>query len=236
MHDRRKWAAANPCPTGDDLPGVPHHEGIRFLDLDQIDALVNNAQTGAYEALDRALYVTAAQTGMRLGELIALRWRDVNWTASKIHVRSNYVLGVIGTPKTKRSSRSVPMADQVAGELERYFKASGEPADDALVFADPHTNKHLNKAGVLRRMRKALKAAGLDETHRFHDLRHTFGTQMAKAGTPMRTLMEFMGHNDIQTTQRYADYAPGHQDAELVATAFAREAVTVSESVPVNDV
>jgi integrase len=224
MGPRRRWAAVNPC-DGVELPGVPDHVGIRFLALDQVDALVSNAQAGAYEALDRALYITAAMTGMRLGELVALRWRDVDWTASKIHVRSNYVLGKFGTPKSKRSSRSVPMADQVAGELERYFKACGEPADDALTFADPHTQGPLDKAGVLRRMRKALKAAGLDETHRFHDLRHTFGTQMAKAGTPMRTLQEFMGHRDIQTTQRYADYAPGRQDAELVAAAFTREDV-----------
>jgi site-specific recombinase XerD len=47
-------------------------------------------------------------------------------------------------------------------------------------------------------------AAGLDEHHRFHDLRHTFGTAMAAAGVPMRTLQEWMGHRDIQTTQRYA--------------------------------
>jgi integrase len=227
MGPRRGWAVVNPC-DGVELPGVPEHVGIRFLELDQIEALVSNAQTGAYEALDRALYITAAMTGMRLGELIALRWRDVDWTASKIHVRSNYVLGKFGTPKSKRSSRSVPMADEVAGELERYFKTIGEPADNTLTFADPSTNGPLDKAGVLRRMRRALKAAKLDETHRFHDLRHTFGTQMAKAGTPMRSLQEFMGHRDIQTTQRYADYAPGRQDAELVAAAFTREDVAVS--------
>jgi integrase len=71
-------------------------------------------------------------------------------------------------------------------------------------------------------MRKALKAAKLDEAHRFHDLRHTFGTAMAGVGVPMRTQQEWMGHRDIETTQRYADYAPGTRDAELVAAAFSR--------------
>lgn len=56
----------------------------------------------------------------------------------------------------------------------------------------------------------------------FHDLRHTFGTRMAAVGVPMRTLQEWMGHRDIATTQRYADYAPGTHEAELVAAAFAR--------------
>ena len=59
------------------------------------------------------------------------------------------------------------------------------------------------------------------DAHRFHDLRHTFGTTMAAAGVPMRTLQEWMGHRDISTTQRYADYAPGLEDAGLVDVAFA---------------
>ena len=71
-------------------------------------------------------------------------------------------------------------------------------------------------------MRKALEAAQLDERHRFHDLRHTFGTRMAAAGVPLRTLQEWMGHRDIATTQRYADYAPSAREAEMVAAAFAR--------------
>ena len=69
-------------------------------------------------------------------------------------------------------------------------------------------------------MRKALKAARLDESHRFHDLRHTFGTRMAAAGVPMRTLQEWMGHRDISTTQQYADYAPSTQEAAMVQAAF----------------
>jgi len=102
----------------------------------QVEVLVRSAQPGPYEALDRALYRTAAMTGVRDGELIALRWHDVDWSASAIRVRSNYVLNEFGTPKSKRSSRAVPMADQVAGELERYYKACGEPDEQLLVFPD----------------------------------------------------------------------------------------------------
>jgi integrase len=218
---RRRWATWNPC-EGIELPAVPEHDGFRYLELDQLDALVANVQSGPYEALDRALYRTAAMTGLRLGELIALRWREVDWTASAVRVRSNYVCGEFVTPKSRRSTRSVPMADQVAGELDRYYKASGEPADDQLVFPSPKSGGPLDKCAVLRRMRRALKGAGLDERHRFHDLRHSFGTAMAAAGVPMRTLQEWMGHRDIQTTQRYADYAPRTRDAELVAAAFSR--------------
>jgi len=176
----------------------------------------------AEEAIDRAFYITAAMTGLRHGELIALRWRDVDRSVMRVRVRRNYVLGEYGTPKSRRSTRSVPMAAEVGGELDRLFRVSSRRAEDDLVFADPHTGEPLSKAANNRRFRKALKAARLDESHRIHDLRHTFGTRMAAVGTPMRTLQEWMGHRDIATTQRYADYAPSTREAELIAAAFGR--------------
>jgi len=217
--ERKGWVAVN-VARHVDLPGKPHSEEIRFLDPLDVQALAGAACPGPFEALDRGLYLTAAMTGLRQGELVALRWRDVDWTAGRIRVRQNYVLGEFGTPKSRRSTRSVPMADQIAGELDRLYLAAGSPGDDALVFADPHTGGPLDKAAILRRYRRALKAAQLDVAHRFHDLRHTFGTHMAATGVPMRTLQEWMGHRDIDTTQRYADYAPSAHEAAFVEAAF----------------
>ena len=70
----------------------------------------------------------------------------------------------------------------------------------------------------------AFKAAGLDETHRVHDLRHTFGWDAhgRRRRCRSRTLQEWMGHRDLQTTQIYADYAPSSREADMVAGAFAR--------------
>jgi integrase len=221
MGPRRRWATQNPC-VGAELPKIPEHVEIRWLDLEEVDSLINHAQAGDYQQIDRALYRTAAMTGLRQGELIALRWRDVDWIAARIRVRQNYVRGEFGTPKSRRSTRSVPMADEVAGELDRLAKASSSTADDDLVFADPRSGGPLERAAVLRRYRHALKGAKLDQSHRFHDLRHTFGTRMAAAGVPMRTLQEFMGHRDQATTLRYSDYAPSPHEAEMVAAAFGR--------------
>jgi integrase len=221
---QRRWASANPC-EGLELPAVPQSTEIRFLSLDEVDALVENARPGIYRALDRALFLTAAMTGLRKGELLALRWRDVDWPAGRIRVRQNYVRGEFGTPKSRRSTRSVPMADDVGGELERLFQQSRWRGDDDLVFGHPVTGEPLPKANVTRRFRRALRAAGLDEGRVFHDLRHTFGTRMATAGVPMRTLQEWMGHRDLATTQIYADYAPSAREAEMVASAFARGSI-----------
>lgn len=64
-----------------------------------------------------------------------------------------------------------------------------------------------------------MRAAGLRHV-RFHDLRHTFGTQMAAQGMPMRGLQELMGHADFGTTLRYADYAPSSREADWAEAAF----------------
>jgi integrase len=73
----------------------------------------------------------------------------------------------------------------------------------------------------MRRYRRALKAAQLDPVLRFHDLRHTFGTQMAVAGVPMRTLQELMGHQQPSTTAIYAHYAPNEEEVAMADRAFA---------------
>jgi integrase len=97
-----------------------------------------------------------------------------------------------------------------------------EPEPDALVFADPPIGEPLVHERMYKRLRASLKAAGLDETFGFHALRHSYGTALAGQGVPMRTLQEWMGHRDIQTTQRYADYCPNPGERDVVEAAFAR--------------
>lgn len=220
-----------------DLPAAEATDpDIRFLTPDEVRVLADRTCAGPYRELDRALYLTAAMTGLRQGELVALRWRDVDWPAQRIRVRQNHVLGEFGTPKSRRSSRSVPLAAEVAGELARLQQRAKRTGENDLVFADPLTGGPMDKAAILRRYKRALKAALIIE-HRFHDLRHTFGTAMAATGVPMRTLQEWMGHRDIETTQRYADYAPSAREAEFIAQAFSARADTpvfTSPGIPVS--
>jgi len=161
------------------------------------------------------LFLAAAMSGMRQGELLALRWSDVDWAARRIRVRRNLVRGEFGTPKSKRSSRSVPLTDVVGGELDRLFQSTLYQRDEDLVFWHPHTGRPLDRSRLLKRFKAALRRAGVREV-RSHDVRHTFGTRMAAAGVPMRTLQEWMGHRDFKTTLIYADYMPAEREADLV--------------------
>jgi integrase len=161
--------------------------------------------------------LTAAFTGLRLGELIALRWRDVDFPGSVVRVRASWSVGSLTAPKSGKV-RSVPLAPEVAHALARLSSRELFVADDDLVFPG-ETGSYLNDSALRRRYKRALGRAGLRQL-RFHDLRHTFGTRMI-AKADIRRVQEWMGHADIQTTMRYLHFAPREEDARLVAEAFA---------------
>lgn len=217
---RKRWCRENPCELVDP-PVVKPSTDIRFLDQAELAALLRAVDLNAkpFGPIDHALFLTGAMTGLRQGELLALRWRDVDWSAGKVRVRRNYVRGHWVTPKSRRGSRSVPLADQVADELRDHFERSAYQANDDLVFAHPEKGTVLDHSDLVRRFKKALSAAGVRPV-RFHDLRHTFGTRMAAEGAAPRKLQEWMGHADLKTTQIYTDYEPSDDERELVGKAF----------------
>jgi len=218
---RRGWCRENPCALVP-RPRVPRSSDIRFLDRDELEAFLAAVDVCAepYGHIDRAFFRTAAMTGMRQGELLALRWRDVDWKVKRVRVRRGYVRGELGTPKSKSGERAVPMATRVAEELRGQRGHSPFLKDDDLVFAHPETGVMLPLSPMRRRFKSALKAAGVRDI-RFHDLRHTFGTRMAASpNISMRNIQEWMGHRDYRTTLIYADYEPRENESAMVDDAF----------------
>jgi integrase len=165
---------------------------------------------------DAAIFLTAAFTGLRRGELIALRWRDVDFSGSVLRVRASYAGGALTAPKSGKV-RSVPLAPEVAGALARLSRRSEQTGEDDLVFPGEF-GEFSDGSALRRRYTAALARAGLRQL-RFHDLRHTFGTRMIAKADIWR-VQEWMGHADVQTTMRYLHYAPREEDARLVAEAF----------------
>jgi integrase len=168
--------------------------------------------------------------GLRQGELIALRWRDVKW-AEQISVRLNRTRKHGDrSPKSKASRRDVPMPDAVGGELDRLAKASKFQAAEARVFGNPATGDAISPKALDERLTAAVKASGVAAVS-CHGLRHTFAVQCARAGVPMRTLQHWMGHERISTTERYAAFAKDQREVELIENAFAALTATVAHSV-----
>ena len=201
----------NPMATVE-RPRVARRAGIDVFSREEVMALVR----AAAGEQDGTLYLTAAFTGLRLGELLGLRWEDVDFDAATIRVRRNWTNAGEGTPKSGRD-RAVPMMGDVARALARLGQRNHDTADQDLVFCDD-LGRHLGYKTLRTRYKKALKAAKLRDL-RFHDLRHTFGTHAIRAADP-REVMEWMGHADIQTTQKYLAYKPRKDAAKRLAGAF----------------
>jgi integrase len=161
---------------------------------EEVLALVRSAASEQ----DGAIYLAAAFTGLRRGELLALRWREVDFAAQTIRVRASYADGALTTPKSGKV-RAVPMAPEVATALAKLGQRRRSTEDDDLVFVGD-LGGHVDGSALRRRYDAAVKAAGLRPL-RFHDLRHTFGTRMI-AKADIRRVQEWTGHADVQTTMK----------------------------------
>jgi integrase len=185
---------------------------LKVFSPEEVMALVR----AAADDQDAAIYLTAAFTGLRQGELLALRWRDVDFPASAIRVRMIYTNRRLTSPKSGKV-RSVPMAPNVAETLARIGQREHFVDPDDLVFVGI-AGGHLDGSALSKRYRAALRRSGLRPL-RFHDLRHTFGTRVI-AVADIRRVQEWMGHADVQTTMQYLHYVPRPQDAALIGSAF----------------
>ena len=162
-----------------------------FYTKEQVDQMYDISKE-IFQREDLAdILMVGAYTGMRQGELLKLKVKDIDWTLNTIHVG--------GRPdvQTKASNyRTVPIHDKVTHILRsRYDGLAG----GVRVFDDWH-----DKDQLLRAFNKVRRFAGIEDTYVFHCLRHSFATWCAEAGVPIRTLMDLMGHKRIETTLRYA--------------------------------
>jgi integrase len=167
---------------------------------------------------DRAIFQTAAFTGLRMGELIALRWRDVDLELRTIRVSASYSHRQLTTPKSGKG-RAVPIIAPVARTLNRLRRRRHMTGPDDLVFPGP-LGGYLDDSALRRRYKTARDNAGL-RPMRFHDLRHTFGTHAIRTADP-RELQEWMGHTDFSTTEIYLSYKPRADAARRLGDAFAQ--------------
>ncbi len=167
---------------------------------------------------DAVMFITAAFAGLRLGELRALRWSDIDFELHVIHIRRAFTLQLEDVPKSGRV-RATPMVDQVASALKDLARRERYTTDQDLVFPSPDGD-YLEDSALRRRYYKALKAAKIAHL-RFHDLRHTFGT-LAVQEFALSDVKAYMGHADITTTMIYVHHIPQHDAAARLSARLAK--------------
>jgi integrase len=175
-----------------------------------------------------AVYVVALCTGLRRGEVLGLKWSDIDLGGGTLSVkRSLDVDGTLKTPKNRSSKRTLKLTTRVLAALgahkaqqneERLRKGDGWQDND-LVF--PNTlGKPMNAGNFYRRnFQPLLERAGLaDEGLTFHSLRHTFATTLAAKGVHPSTAQKMLGHSDIRMTLAiYTHATDDMQDAAIAA-------------------
>ena len=183
----QKLIVANPA-EGCALPRLEHRE-MKTLPVEQLQSFLREAkESGVYE-----LYYLELATGLRRGELLGLKWEDIDLERGDLRVRRQIARingEVVEAPlKTKNAYRTLPLAeDTVSILLEQKKKVDGSP----WVFPSP-TGVPISPDSVLHMLHRVLKRAGLPRV-RFHDLRHTFATLALQNGVDVKTVSGMLGH------------------------------------------
>ncbi|HEY3315143.1 MAG TPA: site-specific integrase, partial [Bacillota bacterium] len=168
-----------------------------------------------------ALYWLALALGLRRGELLGLRWQDLDLDKALLHVRQSLVAvkgrPVIQAPKTDRGRRTLELTPQLVAIIKRYRVQQAkaklffgeEYKDHGLVFPTEF-GEAMAPRSLTRQFERRLEKAGLPRI-RFHDLRHTFAS-LAFPDTDLKTVSAILGHDDISTTADiYSHVLHGHQ-------------------------
>ncbi len=198
----------NPCGFVD--PPRPRSREMHVLDEEQARLFLAEAQRSSRHYL---LYLTALLTGMRQGELLGLRWRDVDLATGAITIQQS--LSRLGgevafkEPKTQRSRRLVALSPRLVEELRGARWAAPE---DRLVFCQPD-GKPLHGHNITQRdLRGVCKRARVPRI-RFHDLRHCHATHLLRQGTHPKVVQERLGHSTSAVTLNiYSHVLPGMQE------------------------
>jgi integrase len=163
------------------------------------------------------LYIVAVHAGLRLGELLALGWEDVDLDRGVLHVHRALSDGEFTTPKTKRSRRRIDLsAGSIAAlkkhrmrQLEERMARAGLWQDHGLVFPSS-VGTPLSHRNVVRSFKAVLRRAGLPTAIRLYDLRHTCATLLLIRNVHPKYVQELLGHASIaQTLDTYSHVLPG---------------------------
>lgn len=173
-----------------------------FLNVEEIRLFLENVELEYYPH-----FLTAVFTGMRRGELLALKWSDVNWATNQIHVRRSLVLGKIDEPKSRAAIRAIIMPPLLVKVLKKH-KLSCTPSEQDFIF--PNREGKILDAGNLikRHLLPALRRAGLRRIT-FHSLRHSYASLLIAQGENLKYIQSALGHSSAQVTlDRYGHLMP----------------------------
>jgi integrase len=159
----------------------------------------------------RTLVQLAVLTGMRIGEILALRWRRVDLLRGTLEVAETFSDGVFGLPKTRSSNRVIPMSEFLVGVLKTYLAGKVASSPEDLVFRT-RTGTPLSPKNLYNRELAPACDRIKQPRVSWHSFRHTHATLLAEVGESIKTAQSLLGHSDLGTTlNTYAHVIPASQ-------------------------
>jgi len=203
---------------------VDADEDFQFLDFKDAEKLKTAARQ---HPLWGPVFITMLNTGMRMGEVLALRWDNVNLQQKYLYVREGDWQGIIGTPKSGKS-RKIPLNDEALKTLKghRHLKSP-------LVFCGSKGGR-LQPNAMATALERYCVRAGVERMTP-HALRHTFASHLAMRSVPLKAIQELLGHAKIEQTLRYAHLTPdAREDAVARLSVSGGHLTATSEEVEEN--
>lgn len=209
------------------------------LQRKKVDALSQEDAAAFFKALDtcplefRCMLHLLITTGLRRGECVGLKWRDIDASRSMVQVERNVTYTarsglVVDTPKTANSSRIVPLMDSTLALLnslkqERQTEHPSSILEDSFVFpSDADIFVPRNPDAVTRRVKRFMKNSGLPDMSP-HDLRHSCATLLLSSGADIKSVQEILGHANASTTLNFyvkSDFKQMQSASAKFAAAF----------------
>jgi integrase len=197
-----RYADRNPVR---ELPSAqrprPERKEAAYFENAELPRLFDALQAEPY----RSLCLVALKTGMRQGELIALRWRDIDFDDAVVRVRASYTGGTVTTPKN-RERRDVDLISDVVKLLAGRQRGSAGASSDELVFHDGR-QRYVSSTALLKRyLYPAMTTAEVPrigpthERRTFHSFRHTFAKRALENGAQVTWLSRHLGHSSLKVT------------------------------------
>ena len=177
---------------------------FRFLEFAELDALVAQAEQ---EPMWLVATLLAADAGLRLGEVRALRWSDWNQLGGQLTISRAFANDDLGATKGW-NLRTVPTTKRLARALKAWRHLRGE------YIICQGDGKPRRETAMRSQLPRLAKAAGLESVS-WHPLRHTFCSHLAMMGAPCKTIQELAGHSELSTTLKYMHLAEGEKDKAI---------------------
>lgn len=179
-------------------PGAKRRKAPEVLTVAEIQQLI-----AELKPRERTLVLLDIGTGLRMSELFALKWKDIDFERHQLHVTRSVVYQFIGFCKTEASQKPVPLHGSLAETLKHWRRQTPYASSDDWVFASPHCEgrrPYWGQAIMRHHIHPVLRRLGITKRVGWHTFRHSYSTLLKHVGADLKVMQELLRHASVRVT------------------------------------